>query len=70
MTVIFMVAYCLVNAPASVPKDYLCKPVPSSPTFSTIEDCNKWKEPFDRGAHPNLDVFCIKKEVSDWQRAN
>jgi hypothetical protein len=60
--VIFMVAVCMATAPSAD----LCQPMHNTPTFASLEDCERWIADAAQPDPAMIDMFCIKREVSAW----
>jgi hypothetical protein len=60
--VIFMVAVCMATGPSAD----LCRPMHNTPTFASLEDCERWIADVAQPDPSVIDMFCIKREMSIW----
>jgi hypothetical protein len=60
--VIFMVAVCMATGPSAD----LCQPMHNTPTFASLEDCERWIADVAQPDPSVIDMFCIKREMSTW----
>ena len=60
--VVFVVAVCMVTGQGADS----CQPMHNSPTFASIDDCERWIADVAQPDRSVIDMFCIKREVSAW----
>jgi hypothetical protein len=69
MTYIFMVAYCLINPPAGLAPELTCGLSPPKEIFTTLDDCQHGFAMSHASEATHLQMFCVRKQVSTWERA-
>ena len=55
-----MVAVCMATGANQ------CQPMHNSPTFTSLDDCERWIADVAQPDPSVIDMFCIKREVSAW----
>jgi hypothetical protein len=60
--VVFLVAVCIATGPSAD----RCQPMHNSPTFASLDDCERWLADVAQPDPSVIDMFCIRREVSAW----